>query len=327
MQILIVRLGALGDIVHAVPAVAAIRRARPDAGIDWVVEARHGEVLALVKGLRRRLTIDSTRPRTLLRAIRAIRAVRYDVALDLQGLLKSAVLARLSGAHRVIGFDRTALREPAAAWFYSERHATDDAQHILRKNLSLARTVAPIDDRIDFPLDIPEIADRAEPFALLNPGAAWPNKRWPPDRFGAVADGLRAEYGLRSLVLWGPGERALADAVVAASRGAAEAAPETRIADVLALARHAVLMISGDTGPLHLAAAMGTPLVGLYGPTSPARNGPWESADIVVSRFDRCECRYARRCRLAAPCIESISVDDVRRAAAERLARAGVGRR
>ena len=324
MKILIVRLGALGDIVHAVPAVAALRRALPDAAIDWVVEARHREAIGLVKGLRRRLTIDTTRPGGLLAAIGDLRAARYDVAIDLQGLLKSAAIARLSGARRVAGFGRSALREPAAALFYRERHETDDRQHVIRKNLSLAGTIAPVDDVIEFPFDVSDVPPRPGAYALLNPGAAWPNKRWPPDRFGAIAAWLLGRYGVRSLVLWGPGERALAEAVAAASDGAAEAAPETRIADVLALARGAALVISGDTGPLHLAAAMGAPLVGLYGPTSPARNGPWEPDDLVVSEFDRCSCRYRRRCSQASACIESISVDEVRRAAAERLARAGV---
>ena len=327
MNILIVRLGALGDIVHAVPAVAALRRALPEARIDWVVERRHREVVDLVAGLRRRVSIDTSRWSSLVPGIRALRSARYDIAIDLQGLLKSAVLARLSGARRVVGFDRSALREPAAALFYRERHETDDRQHIIRKNLSLARVVAAVDDRIEFPLDVSGAEPQPGPYALLNPGAAWPNKRWPPDRFGAVAGWLLATYGVRSLVLWGPGERALADAVAAASAGAAQAAPETRIGDVLALARRAVLMISGDTGPLHLAAAMGAPLVGLYGPTNPARNGPWEPDDVVVSRFDRCGCHYQRRCRQASACIDSITVEDVRRAAAERLARAGVPRR
>jgi len=328
MTILIVRLGALGDIVHAVPAVAALGRALPGAAIDWVVEARHREVIGLVRGLRRRLTIDTARPRTLWRSVRELRAGRYDVAIDLQGLLKSAVIARLSGARRVVGFDRSALREPAAALFYGERHHTDDRQHIIRKNLSLVSAVAPVDDRIEFSHDVPPATIAPDgAYALLNPGAAWPNKRWPPERFGAVAEWLLAQYGLRSLVLWGPGERALAGAVVAASAGAAEAAPETRIGDVLALARGAALVISGDTGPLHLAASMGAPLVGLYGPTSPARNGPWEPDDLVVSRFDRCRCHYRRRCTQASACVDSIAVEDVRRAAAERLARAGVPRR
>ena len=324
MKILIVRLGALGDIVHAVPAVAALRRARPDAQIDWVVEARHREIVDLVRGLRRRITIDTREKwHRLAGVIRDLRAERYDVALDLQGLVKSAVVAGLAGARRVLGFARPALREPAAAFFYSERIAVDDRQHIVRKNLALVAALAQpvVDLPFEFPLDVPQLPSMVEPYALLNPGAAWPNKRWPPRRFGAVADWIHTRHGLRSLVLWGPGERPLAEEVSAASVGAAEPAPATTIADVLALARDARLVISGDTGPLHLAAAVGAPLIGLYGPTSPARNGPWMPDDVTVSRFEGCECHYERRCRRLSACIDDISVEDVQRAVDERLAR------
>jgi heptosyltransferase-1 len=336
MKILLVRLGALGDIVHAVPAFAALQRAYPDAAIDWIVEERHREIVELVRGLRRRIYIDTQRGRLALAGvIRQLRRERYDMAIDLQGLLKSAVFARLSGAARVVGFDRAALREPAAALFYRERYVTDDRQHVLRKNLALVAAVtrrhgalessgppsggpAPI----EFPLDVPPSPSAAEPYALLNPGAAWPNKRWPPDRFGVVARWLREHHGLRSQVLWGPGERPLAEAVSAESSGAAVPAPPTRIADVLALARGARLVISGDTGPLHLAAAAGAPVIGLYGPTTPARNGPWMPDDLTVSRFEGCGCHYQRRCRRTSRCIDDISVADVRQAVDDRLARA-----
>jgi ADP-heptose:LPS heptosyltransferase len=124
---------------------------------------------------------------------------------------------------------------------------------------------------------------------------------------------------MRSLVLWGPGEEALAADVVAASPGAAEAAPPTTIADIVGIARQAHLMVSGDTGPLHIAGAVGTPIVALFGPTSPERNGPWSPADIVVSRVAQCECLYERRCRRSVPCIDDIGIDEVRDAVRRRL--------
>ena len=326
MNILIVRLGALGDIVHAVPAVAALRQAYPEAQIDWVAEGRHREIVELIQGLRRRILIDPRGSwRRLARAVGELRAQKYDVAVDLQGLVKSAVLARLSGARRVVGFDRPALREPAAAFFYHERHVTDDTQHVLRKNLALVAALAhnsvPADLPIEFPLDVPRSRAQLGPYAVLNPGAAWPNKRWPPQRFGAVAHWLHTRHGLRSFVLWGPGERPLADAVSAASSGAAQPAPPTTIADVLGLTRDARLVISGDTGPLHLAAAVGAPVIGLYGPTTPARNGPWMPDDLTVSRYESCDCHYERRCRRPSACIDDITVQDVQNAADERLAR------
>jgi ADP-heptose:LPS heptosyltransferase len=160
-------------------------------------------------------------------------------------------------------------------------------------------------------------------FALINPGAAWPNKRWPPQRFGALAVQIRERIGLRSLVLWGPGEDDIASLVVGASRGAADLSPRTTIVDLFAIARQAKLMVSGDTGPLHIAAAVGTPVVALFGPTFAERNGPWAASDITISRAPRCFCHYERKCRMLQPCIEDIGVDEVVSAAEYRVSARG----
>jgi heptosyltransferase-1 len=156
------------------------------------------------------------------------------------------------------------------------------------------------------------------PFALINPGAAWPNKRWPPDRFGEVAAFLRDVRGLPSFVLWGPGEEGLAGAVVERSGGAARVAPATRVTDLVAVCRAASLMVSGDTGPLHIAAAVGTPTVSLFGPTDPQRNGPWTAEDLTVSRYGTCGCHYERRCKKDQWCLESIAVSEVTAAVQQR---------
>jgi ADP-heptose:LPS heptosyltransferase len=157
-------------------------------------------------------------------------------------------------------------------------------------------------------------------YALLNPGAAWPNKRWPPPRFAAIAAILRERYGLTSIVLWGAGERALAEEVVAQAEGAASISPETTIADLVALARGAALMISGDTGPTHVAAAVGTPLIGIYGPTRPSRNGPLSLHDVTVSRDASCGCHHLRRCVRERMCLLDIDVAEVAAAIDRRLA-------
>jgi lipopolysaccharide heptosyltransferase I len=320
-RILVVRLGALGDIVHALPAFAACRRTWPSARIDWLVEARHRHVLAHVRGIDHVIVADTAgRWPELPGVMRAVRAARYDLAVDFQGLIKSAVLARWSGAARVAGFDRAALRERFAALAYSETHPADDRAHVIRKNLALAAAIGADASRIEFPLEFREPDAGAAPYAVLNPGAGWPNKRWPPERFGALAAWLATSHGLRSRVLWGPVERPLADAIVDRSGGAAEAAPPTGIGDVLTLARGARVFVSGDTGPLHLAAAVGAPIVGLYGPTSSARNGPFDPADVCVSRFDSCVCHHERRCRRPVACIDEIALAEVQDAVTRRLA-------
>jgi ADP-heptose:LPS heptosyltransferase len=159
----------------------------------------------------------------------------------------------------------------------------------------------------------------------LNSGAAWPNKRWPADRLAALARALRDRHMLRSVILSGPGEWPLAEEAVAKSAGAAIPTPPTRIADVVALARGAAVMVSGDTGPTHIGSAVGTPIVGIYGPTRPERNGPWLAEDITVSRAATCECHHLRRCRRDRMCLLDIEVAEVL-AAVERRLEAGARR-
>lgn len=329
MNILIVRLGALGDVVHAIPAAAALRSAFPEARIDWLVDARHREMVDLVTVIDRAIVVGRSSIAGWTHAVRDVRQVRYEIALDLQGLLKSAVFARASGAPRVIGFSIWHLREKTARPFYSEagEAAQGQTEHVIYKNLRLLRTVGVADERVAFPLAHVESAAvatvrsaiGAQPFAMINPGAAWPNKRWPSQRFGEVAAFVRDVRGLPSIVLWGPGEEGLARAVVDASFGAARLAPPTSIADLLALGREAALMVSGDTGPLHIAGAAGTPTVAIFGPTDSHRNGPWSDADIVVSRYESCGCHYDRKCHQASWCLRDVSVAEVTAAVQHRL--------
>lgn len=337
-RILVVRLGSLGDIVHAIPAVAALSRTWPDAAIDWVTAPGYRELVGMVRGLRDVITVDTRRVTGrdgVLAAVRRLRAARYDAVLDLQGLLKSAVLARLARGVRTLGYAKADLRESAAAAFYSERVSAGGAVHVIDRGLALARAAGANAGPTAFPLDVPVVpavdalAERigSRGYALLNPGAAWPNKQWLPVRFGELAAALRRDRGLPSVVLWGPGERALAEAVVAASDGAAELAPPATIPGIAALAKAARLMVSGDTGPLHLAAAVGTPAVALFGPTRAERNGPWSREDVSLSRLDQCACVYQRRCSRTTPCIAGIETAEVVAAAGARLDRAAGGAR
>jgi len=330
---LIVRLGSLGDIVHAIPFAAALRARFEHARIDWMVDPRYTDLVDLVDGIDRRIAVDPRHPSggpkraPLLRTLRELRRERYDAAFDLQGLVKSAVLARAAGARRVVGFPRRHLREPLARVLYSVAPDPGHAAHVIYKNLALLAAVGFEDRRVRFPLRIPasptveSVVHRFAPdgFVLINPGAAWPNKRWPAACFGAVAAAIRATYGLRSLVLWGPGEKPLAHEVADAAAGAAEVSPPTNIPELTGIARAARLMLSGDTGPMHLAAAVGTPLVTLFGPTRPERNGPWALYDEALSRVDHCACVYERRCRRDVPCIQDIGVEEVLAAVARRL--------
>lgn len=332
-RFLIVRLGALGDIVHAIPVAAALRRAYPKARIDWLVGERNREILDLVPVIDRRLAIHDGL--ALVDAVRELRRTRYDVAVDVQGLLKSAVLARLSGAPRVLGFARGYVRESLARAFYTDTYDPGggglydrgETRHVVTINLGLLGLIGIQAGAPEFPIEAVEsavareVAGRAGGrYVLLNPGAAWPNKRWPPERLGAIAAMLRDRHDVTSVVLWGPGEERLAEETVREARGAAIASPPTSVADLVALARGAMLMVSGDTGPTHIAAAVGTPIVALFGPTRPERNGPWAPADIAISRAEACECHHLRRCRRARMCLLDIEVGEVAAAIEKRMA-------
>src|SRR5689334_18024293 len=329
-RILIVRLGSLGDLVHTLPAVSALRRAHPDAEIDWLVDGPHREFLELVPIISRLVVLRRRGAGGWLDAIREMRPRKYDLAIDFQGLVKSAVLARFSGAKRVVGFGRAALRESFAASFYSEAVDLAEGQHVVHKNLALAAALGAADSgALEFPIGAVQspaveafAGSDARPFALLNPGAAWPNKRWPADRLGLVAKSIQERHGLNSVVLWGPGEQASADEAVRQSGGAARLAPPTGLKDLIALARRSRLIVSGDTGPLHIASAVGVPAVSLFGPTNPARNGPWDQKDVSISLYESCSCHYQRRCQLSAGewCLGHVTVEQVIAAIDRRLA-------
>jgi heptosyltransferase-1 len=338
VRFLLVRLGALGDIVHAIPVAAALRRAFPSSRIDWLVSAKHREILDLVPVIDRRLVVndrgDSSGGTSLLAAVKELRRTHYDATIDMQGLIKSALIARSSGASRVVGFSSRYLREPLARVLYTDvydpggrgMYSQSEKRHVVQINLGLLEPLGVKPGAPEFPIEPVESAaaremrDRSHGrYALLNPGAAWPNKRWPASRFAELAIALGERRGLSSVVLWGPGERAIGEEVVAGARGAAILSPETSIADIVALARGAAVMVSGDTGPTHIGSAVGTPIVGIYGPTRPERNGPWVPQDKTISRADACQCHHLRQCKLARMCLLDISVDDVLRAVEQRL--------
>jgi heptosyltransferase-1 len=253
--------------------------------------------------------------------------VRYDVAVDLQGAMRSAVLARWSGARVVYGAAEPR-ESPASLWY--TRRAMVRGAHVVEQNLSIAEVVAGRKleiPHVDFPRD--EEAERRigeylaeegiRAFAILNPGAGWGAKRWPAERYGRVARAL-AERGVRAIFNYGPGEKNLAHEAEAASAGAAKAM-KCSISELIALTRRAQLFIGGDTGPVHLAAALQVPVVGIFGPTDPARNGPYTIGNTrsIVLRNPASPTTHARRPQPDQAMLE-ISVDDVVAAACSLLA-------
>lgn len=347
MRILIVKLGSIGDIVHTLPALAAMRRALPDSEISWVVERRSSEILKDNPLLDRLIEVDTKALRRglmsgeTLRAprqqLRLLRASAFDLALDFQGLLKSSLAARLSRAQRVYGFARDALREPASRFLVHHTVAVPPESHVIRKNLTLVKGALGIsvpDDAADFEFPIAvsrehELEAQAAAggtkggYAILNPGGGWPTKLWSVDKFGALADQLWNRFRLHSLVTYGPGEAGLAAQVLAASNSGSTRALCLSLKGFLALVKDAHVYIGGDTGPTHLAVAAQTPVVGLFGPTEWWRNGSPNPDDICVERTDiDCRADCHRRACSKWICMD-IDVERVLHAVTDRLARAG----
>jgi ADP-heptose:LPS heptosyltransferase len=330
VRALVVRLSSIGDVVHTLPVLAALRRHGWEAG--WIVEPPARPLLEDNPALADVVAAPSRRAFAWGRAlstVRALRRGRYDAALDFQGLWKSAAWARLSGARRVVGWDRDWRREPSSAVLLGETAARDGRGHVIDKNLELLRAlgIEAVGSR-EFPLpfraDAVARVDRglagvACPVAILNPGGGWAGKLWPAERFGELAKGLRA-LGLEPLVTWGPGEQGLADRVVAASGGAARRSFETTLVDYVELARRARIVVAADTGPMHLACAVGTPVVALFGPTDPRRNGPFALEDVVVRETPPCAPCYRRTCLRHQGVMDMIEVEEVLAAATHRLA-------
>jgi len=336
MRLLVVKLSSIGDVVHTLPAVAAVRRSRPDIRISWAVDSRASAILHGSPVIDDLVEIDSANANGPLKRIASFRhAMRRngdeppDVAIDFQGLIKSGLVAYSSQARRRVGFESADLREPASRFFLNDQVKTSHIDHVIEKNIELVRASLGISiepGRYEFPVHIPS-DDEAyidnqlageENFAILNPGGGWPTKMWAAHRFGMLADWLLDEFGMNSIITFGPTEEHLAAAVAEASRSRAARALPATLKQFTALSRRARLFIGGDTGPLHLAAASGTPIVGLYGPTSPARNGPFDHRDVVIGRDLWCRAECHRRSCWHWNCLD-IEMTDVQSAVRRRL--------
>lgn len=310
LRVLVIRLSAMGDVIHGIPAIAALRSARPNLQIGWLIEQRWMELLCAhpmerlqprselkplvdwvhvsdFKEWRRDLSSGATW-RDMRSCLREVRAMKYHIALDLQGTIRSAMAARLSGAKTRVGSAEA--REAPARRFYTS-HVAAQGAHVIDQALSLASVVAGEDLAYEPPVFPQDPATEAwadrfcssigfSPLAIVNPGAGWGAKCWPAESYGAVAKAL-AQRGMAVMVNFGPSEEQLARTVREASRDTAHPL-ECSVSQLIALTRRASLFVGGDTGPMHLAAALGVPVVALFGPTRPDRNGPYATRGVVL---------------------------------------------
>ncbi len=325
---LVVRLGSLGDIVHAMPAVAALRDSFPDARIDWLVEGKWSALVRANPEINSVMELDLSSLSALGRSIWGLRVRRYACAFDFQGLYKSAVLAFLSGAPRRIGFSRSRAREGGAACLYTDRVEPPRDRHIIEQNLALVEQVGARPSALRFPLGANDQSARTveacvhasglSEFVVVSPGGGWRSKCWPPECYGQLCRELERQHGWRAVVNHGPEEREVAEAVRRAAAPAMPVLLSTDLPELIALLRRARFVVAGDSGPLHLAVALGTPVIGLYGPTDPQRNGPYGQPQAVVRNARPQETSYKRGKAYSAAML-SITVEQVISAIERRL--------
>jgi heptosyltransferase I len=330
-KILIIRLSSLGDILHVLPAFASLRRSFPDSKIEWLVASKSAFLLKAVAGIDKlhvidtsslpRFPVDWSAWRQARDLIRELRARQFDVSIDFQGLLKTAWLGWLTGSRLRFGFSKDLVRERPAHWFYHRTlERPPNPIHVLALNQQLAElagahygtappdfTISPEDYRVS---DALLRQAQLKEFIILNPGGAWPTKRWAPARYGMLAKRIQEELGIRVIVTTGPGEE---DFYRTIALHCGEPTPlhfPVSFLQLVPLLKRARLFIGGDTGPFHLACATGTAVVGIFGPTFPVRNGPWGEEDVVVSRDLPCGGCYGRTCPTQNECMD-ITVDRV----------------
>ena len=337
---LLVRLSSIGDVVHTLPAYMALRRSWPSTLLGWAVEPA---AAALVQRLPGPLTVHVLDiPRWRRRPLRAntmaevkasvaaLRGAGYELALDFQGLVKSAIVARLTGAP-AMGFHRENLREPLAARLYaSSAPAVATSEHVIRRGLALAAAAGAQAETVEFP-ELTDDADlayverqlaalRLRRFAVMHATANWSSKAWPEHRWVETARALSHRSGLPVLWIWGPRERHKTLAMAHGAGLDSRLSFPTTLTQLAALLRRADLFIGGDSAPLHLAVAAGTPVIGLFGPTDPGRNGPLAKEDVAIVRHLPCSFCYRRRCPIGTrQCMEELAPEAVVEAACRRL--------
>lgn len=296
-RILVCRLSAIGDCIHTIPLAVKAKELWPNCELTWVVDCPAAQLLQTHRAIDEVIKVE----RQWVKNARLWKTLRrelhdrnFDLTLDPQGLIKSSMLAWLSGARTRVGFDYSQGRELAP--LLANRRVTRTQRHMVDTYLELLSPWSPTAvGRAEFQMPIyaaashvPDILQASgltsyEPFACIAPGAGWPTKLWPVDRFAAVARYLQTRHNLRSLILWaGESEKAMADQIAMMSNGAAQVAPRTSLTELAEVARRAKLFLASDTGPLHIAAAIGTPCVGLFGPTWGDAAGPYGSKNVSI---------------------------------------------
>lgn len=332
-SICLIKPSSLGDVIHALPVLAALRGSFPEAFISWVVSPAYASLLEGHPMLDEVLLFDRSAwgrparlPKTALevaRLVRALRARRFEVVVDLQGLLRSGLLAFVSGSPERVGFANA--REQAPRFYTRRVEVPEGPIHAVERYMMVAGAVTGGEPgQVSFPLGLAESdhgeADRflassgiapVEPLAALCPGARWESKRWAPERFAALGDALRTRLGLRPVLLGGPGDEAVVERVRRYMAEEAPAAFFSSLRSAAALLGRSRVAVTNDSGSMHLAAAAGCPVVALFGPTDERLTGPYGAQHRVVSHPVDCAPCFLKDCPIGHDCLVGVSVEEV----------------
>jgi lipopolysaccharide heptosyltransferase I len=327
-RLLLIKPSSLGDIVHAMPTLAALRARFPDAEVTWLVKRQWAPLVEVIGGVEHVCAVESGL-RGWLSRVSGLRAARFDLVIDLQGLFRSGAMAWLTGCGRRVGFANAREGSPI---FYTRRVEVPAApRHAVDRYLLVAEALGatrPAEPRFEF-IDRPEDRQSVEtllrragvaaslPWIAMNVSARWETKRWPPEHFAEVADRLSQAHGLPIVFIGGPAERPESLAVTALMRmKAVDLTGQTPVGLLPSLLRRAALLVTNDSGPMHIAAAVGTPVVALFGPTDPLRTGPYGKGHVVLSHAVECRPCFRRDCSHAVrlECLTAIRPEQVVRA-------------
>ena len=338
-RILIIKLGSIGDVIHTLPTLNALRERFAKAYISWVVEPKAKDILTGHPALDEVIVFERTGSATktiasFFRVIKKLRRNRYDAVLELQGSLKGGLLAWLSGTPVRLGFKAGSSKvERISTLFTNVKVNEGSAPHILERNLNFAKRLGAgntvkrywpkAGNRISFNITIGSQESKyidsflkrqgieRRRIVILHPGVTWSTKRWPLERYAELADRIKADFENVAVVLtYGPREKSLVEAVVRFSKSSPIISCPTTLGQLIALLARCQTMVSSDTGPLHIAAALGKRVIGLYGPVDSERNGPYGEGNIVIKRDLNCIPCWRRSCRSVA-CMKGITVSDV----------------
>lgn len=326
---LIIRLSSLGDIIHTLPAFSALRKNFPEATISWIVEEKGKEILDLIPGIDRIITlspagwqINKREFWTEIFHLKKRLSNKNQIAIDFQGLVKSGFLAFLSRAQKRIGFHRKNLREPLASLFYTERlREIPENIHVISKNLMLLTRIGIREKKYEFPLSLPDELfesinaklkdtgyDQQKKLIIFNIGAGWETKRWFPEGWIKLVEQLKKKEFF-SILLWGT-EEEKAMALSINKKTNIPLTPFLTLKEVMALVKKASLLISGDTFVLQAACALSCPVVGIFGPTNPRRNGPFSLRDRMAFHELECSYCYKRSCS-SLECLKKITPEEL----------------